>query len=531
MSRLMPRSLAGQAVALQVAVVVAIVVCGSVLAAVDARADANRAAREEVTAVAVSLADAPWTAAALTSADPTATLQPVTEQIRRATGVAFITIMDTTGRRFTHTTPSLIGQRYIGTTEPSLRGAIYTETYTGTLGPSIRTVAPVRDAGGKVVGLVAVGITQSTLTEDWVSQLPLIATIGIAALVIALIGLWAIRRRLLRHTGGLAPSELRVMYDHHDAVLHAVHEGLIVLEGGKPVLVNDEAHRLLDDGRGGRETAGGDAAVDIPSFLTSGHEPLRDTLYAANGRVLVVNRAPVPGRDDGAVVTIRDRTELSEAVGELDSMTRFAEALRSQAHESGNRLHTMVALIEMGRTEEAVRLATESLEVSQHLVDRIADAVAEPTLAALLLGKSAQAAERGIAFALTEDSMVDDGATQRLSSAEMITVVGNLVDNALDACDPEDPWVEVTVRGDAGGLRIVVADSGGGMSPDVFARAQQRGYSTKAGGDEAGRGIGLALVAQVVAGHGGVIVAENTYGSVVTVEIGSAAAPAVGVGS
>lgn len=507
-ARLLPRSLAGQAVALQVAVVIAIVVVGSLLAVVDARADANRAAREQVTAVAVSIADAPSTAAAITSPDPTTQLQPVTEHIRQATGIAFITIMNTHGIRYTHTDPRFIGGHYLGTIEPALRGQTFTEIYTGTLGPSVRTIAPVRAGDGTIVGAVAAGITQSTLTEDWVSQLPLIGAIGGVALVIALVGLWAIRRRLLRHTGGLTPTELRVMYDHHDAVLHAVREGLVVVDSSRPVLVNDEARRLL----------GTVEPLHIPEFMTSGTEPLRDVLVAEGGRVLMVNRSPVPGRD-AAVITIRDRTEVAEAMGELDSMTRFAEALRSQAHESANRLHTIVALIEMGRSGDAVRMATENLELSQKLVDRVGDAVVEPTLAALLLGKTAQAAERGVELTLTEDSMVDDHATQILSAGEMITVVGNLIDNALDAVDPDDPWVEVTVIGDAAHVHVVVADSGPGMTPDEFARARRRGYSTKAGGDTAGRGLGLALVAQVVHLHGGTIRAENTYGSVVGVEI------------
>lgn len=516
-SRLAPRTLACQAVALQVAVVVLIVVVGSALAVLDARADSADAAREEVTAIATSLADAPSTADALASADPSSRLQPVAEQIRAATGIAFITIMAPDRTRYTHTDPAQIGRPYVGTVGPALRGETFTETYTGTLGPSIRTAVPVRAADGRIVGIVAAGITLRTLTENWVAQLPLIAGIGAVALMIALAGLWLIRRRLLRHTGGLAPDDLRVMYDHHDAVLHAVREGLVVSDAGRPVLVNDAARRLLGisaDGSGAEVRDG-----DVSAFLVGGDEPLHDQFYAVDGRVLLVNRVPVQSGRATAVITVRDRTEIAEALGELDSMTRFAEALRSQAHESANRLHTIVALIEMGRADEAAGLATGDLALAQRLVDRVDLRVTEPTLGALLLGKSAEAAERGIAFTLTEESAMGDDAAGVLSAADLITVVGNLIDNALDACDPDDPWVEITVVGDADGVRIVVADSGAGMSPDALARALRRGYSTKSGGDRAGRGLGLALVAQVVAGHRGSITATDTYGSVVTVQI------------
>ncbi len=516
MLRWRPRTLAGQAVALQLAVVLVIVVSAALLALLDARFDGLRAARDQVRSVAVSIADAPSTARALESPDPSTSLQPVTEEIRPVTGVSFITIMNTAGVRYTHTTPSLIGQRYLGSTSQALRGEVYTETYTGTLGPSIRSIAPVRNGNGVIVGMVAAGITRATLTDEWLEQLPLIASIGLVAIVAALGGLWLIRRRLLRLTGGLAPGELRVMYDHHDAVLHSVTEGLVVIDDGRIVLCNDEARRLLAGNPAGESVE----FDDMPDFLL-GTEPLTDVLYVDQGRVLVVNRAPVTSRQGSAVVTIRDRTELSSAIGELDSLSRFAEALRSQAHESANRLHTMVALIETGHAERAAALATADLAVSQRLVDRVSEMISDPTLSALLLGKSAQAAERGISMTLTEESALDDDDTSPLTTDETITIVGNLIDNALDACDPADPWVEVTVAVDDGSLLIVVADSGPGMTDDEFERACGRGYSTKPGGDATGRGLGLALVANVVSRHGGTVRSEHTYGSVITVEIPS----------
>ncbi|MFE0747560.1 ATP-binding protein [Gordonia sp. NPDC058843] len=506
-----PRTLAGQVAALALSVFVVVVVAESVLAAVDARIDGDRAARAQVTGVAVSLAESPSTVAALTSPDPSAVLQPVTERVRAATGIAFITVLAPDRTRYTHTDPTRIGEPYLGSIDAALRGQTVTENYTGTLGPSIRTIAPVRTPDGRVVGMVAAGITQRTLTSAWRGQLPLIALAAFAALITAVGGVWWIRRRLLRQTGGLAPDELRLMYDHHDAVLRSVREGLVVVEDGRPALVNSEAQRLLGIGPS-------TAPADLPAFLTDGDEET-DVTYAERGRVLLVSRSPVAGRRRSSVVTIRDRTELSEAMGELDSMTRFAEALRSQAHEAANRLHTIVALVEMGRPEEAIRLATTEFELSQQLIDRMTQAVAEPALVALLLGKTAQAAERGIPLSLTEESQVSDAATRVLSPGEMITVVGNLIDNALDACDPVDPWVEVTVVGDDRMLDIVVADSGDGMDADLFALATTRGYSTKAGGDAAGRGLGLALVAQVVARRHGTMSAENTYGSVISVRV------------
>jgi len=520
-SRWWPRSLAGQAIALQIVVIAVVVLVGSALALFDARNDGDAAARQQVLGIATALADSPSTAAAIQSGRATETLQPVTEAVRKNTDIAFITIMAPDRTRFTHTDPTQIGGKYIGTIEPALRGETFTEVYTGTLGPSIRAVAPVRDGTGRIVGLVSAGILQQSLADRWRSQVPTIVAVSLGALAIALVGVWAIRRRLLRQTHGLRPDELRVMYEHHDAILHSVSEGLIVLDRNGVALANDEARRLLALPPGPVDRS------DLPEFLRTYNPGARDEVHVTQDRVLVVNRSPVTDkrtRDTrpSEVVTIRDRTELQGALGELSSLKVLTDTLRSQAHEAANKLHTIVTMVEMGRADEAVTFATNELELSQQLVDRLSSAVGEPALVALLLGKSAQADERGIELTVTEETHLPSNADDlALSGQEMVTVLGNLIDNAMDACDREDPWVEVTVSQDDGTLLIRVADSGTGMDKGTFEKAMQRGYSTKSGSDAEQHGLGLALVAQVVKRHNGTLTADVTYGSVVTVAVKS----------
>ena len=521
MSKWWPRSLAGQAIALQILVIAVVVLAGSALALVDARNDGDAAARQQVLGIATALADSPSTAAAIQSGRATETLQPVTEAVRKNTDIAFITIMAPDRTRFTHTDPTQIGGKYIGTIEPALRGETFTEVYTGTLGPSIRAVAPVRDGTGRIVGLVSAGILQQSLADRWRSQVPTIVAVSLGALAIALVGVWAIRRRLLRQTHGLRPDELRVMYEHHDAILHSVSEGLIVLDRNGVALANDEARRLLALPPGPVNRS------DLPEFLRTYNPGARDEVHVTQDRVLVVNRSPVTDkrtRDTrpSEVVTIRDRTELQGALGELSSLKVLTDTLRSQAHEAANKLHTIVTMVEMGRADEAVTFATNELELSQQLVDRLSSAVGEPALVALLLGKTAQADERGIELTVTEETHMPSNADDlALSGQEMVTVLGNLIDNAMDACDREDPWVEVTVSQEDGTLLIRVADSGPGMDARTFEKAMQRGYSTKSGTDTEAHGLGLALVAQVVKRHNGTLTADVTYGSVVTVAIKS----------
>jgi sensor histidine kinase regulating citrate/malate metabolism len=506
--------LAGQAIALQLVVIAVVVLAGSALALVDARQDGEATARQQVVSIATAVADAPSTASAIESGTATRVLQPMTEAVRTNTNIAFITIMSPDGTRFTHTDPSQIGGHYLGTIEPALRGETFTEIYTGTLGPSVRAIAPVRDASGRVVGLVSAGITQQTLAQRWRDQWPTIAIVSVCALLVSLVGVWAIRRRLLRQTHGLRPDELRVMYEHHDAILHSVSEGLIVLDHGRVALVNDEARRLLS------LPAGKVNESDLPEFLRTYDPGVRDEVHVTDERVLVVNRSRVGDSPRSEVVTVRDRTELQGALGELSSLQVLTDSLRSQAHEAANKLHTVITMVEMGRSEDAVTFATAELALSQRLVDRLSDDVAEPALVALLLGKTAQADERGIALTITEDThLAPDPEHVALTPQEMVTVLGNLVDNAMDACDRDDPWVEVTVSQDHEELLIRVADSGNGMDADTFQKSMQRGYSTKSVDDGQQHGLGLALVAQVVKRHEGTLTADVTYGSVVTVTV------------
>jgi sensor histidine kinase regulating citrate/malate metabolism len=500
----------------QLALLLILILGAGAAAVFDARRDADELVRQKVIAVTESVARMNSTAAAIASPDPTAILQPQTDAIRRATGMDFVVVMAPDRTRFTHTDVSRIGGQFTGNIDRALAGETFTETYAGTLGPSIRAVAPVRDTAGRVVGLVSAGVTRARIGQSVLSTLPAIGIAVGTALLLALIGSVALERRLRRRTLGLSFPDLRGLYEQREAVLHAIGEGLLVFDTeGRAEVVNDEARRLLS------LTPGPVTRAQLPGSLGgAGADVLTDETHVTPHRVLLVNQQTVHwgNRIIGTVMTLRDRTHLQRVSGELSSVTQFAESLRSRAHEADNRLHTVITMVELGRTDDAVQFATAELAVSQQLIDRLMSTVAEPALAALLLGKMSQARDHGVELTVTDDSVLDDPATMVLTQGEMVTLVGNLVDNAIDAARVEPPgWVEVTVRGTRDELSVAVADSGQGMSPDAFEQARMRGYSTKAGE----RGLGLALVWQVIAGHGGTITSENTYGSVITATIPS----------
>jgi two-component system, CitB family, sensor kinase len=514
-------SIAGQAFAWQVLVIVLLVATGTTAAVLIASRDAHDSAIAQVKGVSEAIAHSPAVVTALREPNPSAILQPYAEATRTTTGTDFVVVMAPDRTRYSHPTTALIGQPFAGTIDGALAGGTVIEQYEGSLGDSVRAVVPVKD-GDKVVGLVSVGITTESIDKALRRQLPGMAVATGIALLLAGAGTWLLNRRLRRQTRGLGPAEMTRMYEYYDAVLHAVREGLVVVDrSGRVELINDEGRRLLGV-RDDAETDGPAAQLGLPpeaeALIASGRTTVDEPILAGD-RVLVASQSETrfDGRPLGTVLTLRDHTELRELTGELDSVKGLTAALQAQAHEAANRLHTVLTMVELGRTDDAIRLATEELALAQQLTDQVVGAVDEPALAALLLGKSAQAGERGVELTVEDASRVTG---EVVPSRDLLTVVGNLVDNALEAVALAEPprRVSVLVRQEETEVLVRVRDSGPGLTPEQAAAAFRHGWSTKPG---SGRGVGLSLVRQVAERYGGsyAIASDDGRGAVLTVRL------------
>lgn len=400
-------------------------------------------------------------------------------------------------------TESQIGRRFVGTYAPAARGRTITETYKGTLGRSVRAVVPVKDPQGDVVALVGVGVLTDAIGDEVADMLP--GLLGLALAILAVGGglSLVLARRVKRQTLGLEPQEIATLYAHHDATLHSLREGVVVFdEDGRPALTNDEAESLL-----------GDTTLD-PTTLAD------DTPLIAGDRVLLASARAVErdGRRVGTVVTLRDRTEVETLARELGATKALADALRAQTHEAANRLHVIAGLVELGRTQEAIELAGSEAANAQDLLGRLGHGIEEPVLVALLLGKTATARERGVTLTVEPGARLCAG----FPPTDLATIVGNLVDNALDAVGPDrDGTVTVALRDDGETAQIVVADDGPGLPDlDVFAP----GVTTKPPGP-IGRGLGLALVRRAATALGGTVDAQTAGGAVFTVTLPHAPVP------
>lgn len=308
------RSVAGEVFLLQLVLVVLLVAAAVVAFVVQARRDTMLDAQHRTFAAAESFAHSYGLQEALNSADPTAKLQPLAEEARKASGVDALIVYKLDGIALTHSDPRQIGKHVIGPYAEAARGKPFTRTFEGALGLSVISATPVKDTSGKVVAIVAAPVTVEKVQKSVNRQLPMFLGIAVGALALAAGGAGLVSRRLRRQTHGLGPAEMTRMYEHHDAVLHAVREGvLIVGRDGRLLLANDEARRLLDLPADAEGRHVGDLGLDHRTAeLLASDRLATDEVHLAQDKLLAVNkRSTAPyGAHQGSVVTLRDTTEL-----------------------------------------------------------------------------------------------------------------------------------------------------------------------------------------------------------------------------
>ncbi|MEU9699614.1 SpoIIE family protein phosphatase [Streptomyces sp. NPDC047981] len=358
------RSVAGQVFALQAVIVVVLVTVGALALIFQARYNTESDARNRSLAAAEAFAHAPGLLDALRSPDPTAELQLRAEAARTAAGLDFLAVMTPDGIRYTDSRPELIGQRTTGDIARARAGESFTEIFYGEPSDAVRAVVPVRTDDGDVVGLVSTGIEVENVGNVVEGQLPLLLGTAAGALLLAVGGAALVSRRLRRQTHGLGPVEMTRINEHHEAVLHAVREGVLIIDADRRLLLaNDEARRLLDLGPDAEQRHVTELGLDPrTASLLSADRVVNDEVHLAGDRLLAVNvrpTKPYKGRPTGTVMTLRDSTELSTVSGRAE----VARGRLQLLYEAGVRI---------GTTLDVVRTAEELAEVA---VPRFADFV------------------------------------------------------------------------------------------------------------------------------------------------------------
>lgn len=494
-----PRRVSAQVLLTQLAITVGVTALATGLFLAPLSHQLDDQAMRRALAIAETVAQNPEVAQGLVTSRPVPgnPVQREADRVRRATHASYIVVMDLHGTRWSHTDTARIGEHVSTDPSEALAGREIMQIDSGTLGRSARGKVPLRDSHGRIVGAVSVGIAYNSVRDRLLGAVPgMLRYAGAALAVGVLAALWA-SRRLQRATRGLAFADISALLDEREAMLHGIREGVVALDRqGGVRLVNDEAARLLGLG----PDATGRALDDLlpPGRTTdvlAGRAEGTNLLTVSGGRVLVANRMPT--QDGGAVITLRDRTELELLGRELDSTHGLLDALRAQDHEHANRLHTLLGLLELGLYEQAAGYVAEVADTRRASAEEVSDRVHDPLLSALLVGKSAIAAECGVALRMSPATWLPDRV---VDPRDLVTVLGNLIDNALDAATSA---VEVELRAEGTRAVVRVSDDGPGVPPELRDRIFTEGWSTKEPPAHRGRGLGLALVRRLAERYGG----------------------------
>jgi two-component system CitB family sensor kinase len=478
-------------------------------------------AMDQATNVAVTFGEMPEVAAAVQAGDPGHLLPALAARVRQATGASYVVVVDRTGKRYSHPIPALIGARV---EEPvvALDGKVHTGFDEGSLGRSANSRAPILDVVGRPVGEVSVGILESEVGARIAAEVTDIALYSLIALALGVLASLMLARAIKRVTFGMEPAEIVPLMQEREAMLHGIREGVLAVDTkGLINVLNDEARRLLalESAHLGQPVRDVVPPGRLQEIIT-GEVQGSDLVAVTDKNLLELNRMPVvvAGRNAGWVVTIRDRTELEALLRQLDSVEGLTTALRAQEHEFSNRLHVLTVLLQLGETEEATRYSQQLWQTTSLASEEIRSRIGVAVVAALLLAKMTVAAERDVVVRLDPTSRLEDHHAAGLPVA---TVLGNLIDNAVDAVALDlrtvghDPRGEVTVTIDAvdDTVHITVGDTGPGIPAERLEDVFVDGYSTKAPRGAMHRGVGLALVHRLVTRVGGTITASSPDGA------------------
>ena len=435
-------------------------------------------------------------------------LQNIATKVRQGTGVLFVVITTDTGIRLTHPNVAELGKMVSTDPSSALAGREEVVQQTGTMGKSVRAKVPIYSLNSpQVVGQVSVGMSTESVYELLARDLRAAVLTGGPALLTGVVLSVLLARRWRRQTLDLQPTEMKELVRTQEAVLHGIGEGVLATDTeGNTTFVNDEASRLLEIG-----SATGHPVDEIgltPRVL----EVLRScdpapTLATVGDRVLVVSARPVSreGRELGTVLIVRDRTDIESLTRQLDAVQVMSTVLRAQRHEFANRLHLLNGLLNSGHADEASKYLGELLG-SGPLGSALPgiDAIRDTYLQALLAAKAAGVREAGVTLQIGENTWVPGRLTLPV---DVTTVLGNLVDNAIDAARTGSSpvkLVEVELLQQNSTLHITVADSGDGVPPELVDDIFTEGLSTKPDSDvPGGRGIGLTLSRQIARSLGG----------------------------
>ncbi|WP_340024849.1 DcuS/MalK family sensor histidine kinase [Paenibacillus sp. FSL K6-1096] len=430
--------------------------------------------------------------------------------------VQFVVVMDMQGIRRSHPDPGLIGKHFMGGDETeALHGKETVSVAEGSLGYSVRAFSPIFAPDGAQVGAVAVGISLSSVRSAVQQNRWIIYSGILVGGLMGTLGAVLLARKFKRMMFGMEPGEIAKLLEERSAMLQSTKEGILAIDRESRVtLVNAEARRLMGSVGLCQDPLGKLVGqlwplLRMEKVLENG-EALQDKEVEQSGITLLVNVVPlrVNGIIEGAIATFRDKTEITILMERLSGISLYAEALRAQTHEFMNKLHVIMGLNTMRSYDRLEEYLTDTLQSIRTEADSVVRQVKDPVMVGFLLGKLSRIREADVRLVIREEGVLPECADHEVSR-ELVTIAGNLLDNALEAVQGADnKQIGLGFCYEDNRLTFQVSDNGAGISAEDGAHLYEQGYSTK-GSD---RGVGLYLVRRSVAKLGGSITYDSREG-------------------
>lgn len=428
-----------------------------------------------------------------------------------------ISIVNNDGIRLYHSNHSLIGTRYDGNIpEFANRSAgYYTVDENGPSGSQRRAYAAIYDEGGEPVGFVMAIMLMKNIKVETFQMLFIFLMITVVAILIELIIAGELSGKVKKRLMGYEPDVFTAMYKMRDNILETLEEGILAVdENGVIQFANDSAVRMLCDDT--KTTIVGQNIETLGDEILShtvkkGDKEFNVSLAKAD---IILDRVPVKEDEHviGAIAVLHNRAEYTKLMEDLSGTRYLVDSMRANNHDFTNKLHVILGLIQMEMYNEASSYIQNITMVQRENISKVMNAVNEPAVAALLIGKIARASELNVSFVLREGCYYSS-ADMNLPSEMLITVIGNLLDNAFDAMNENGDYqaqkeLMFGIYSKPGAVLITVDDTGSGISKEDIAHIFENGYSTKG----EGRGTGLYQVKSMVENFGGKITVETQEG-------------------
>ena len=520
--QLMPRTLAGKFLLFQLGVVGLVLMVAGVVSVRQSTSQFASSSGDRVLGAAENIAGNPLVKDSGQGLNPATLLAPTAEAARIQSGATVVLVADIDRQIITSTDPTLIGETLALPDDAAWTGRSWDGDLTLGGERLIAASVPIYSDSGDLIGLALVGEEYPDTWSILRSGVPELLLLILLAASAGVAGSWLLARRVKKQTHGLEPAQIASLADHREALLHSIREGVLgVGPTGLVTVVNDGASELLDlpADAVGRNIDDLGLEPDLLDVIRGTRTGI-DLIVVHRDRVLVVNRrtARTGGRSgvsSGTVTTLRDRSELIAVQRQLGATRNATDTLRAQTHEFDNQLHVISGLLQLQEYDEARDyvggLTRRRAEVDSAVTARIED----PPLAALMVAKSSLAAESRVELEISPATRCPRLPSEL--STDVATVVGNLVDNALDAvANLAHASIKVEVTVDDTDVHVTVSDSGPGVSPDAANRIFDRGFSTKSAAVVGGRGIGLSLVRRICEQRGGAVGVQYADGAVFT---------------